>query len=206
MWLIRRCLNVLLMIGCCMSWQVQAGPIIEGREWYQPVELLGFSFDDFNAVCAGGPCSGMVGGSGPDLTGWTWASIFEVGELFSATTPHPGGITEYIDPASVVPAFDFIGLGFDPTTPLQVAIDFGVTAVGGISSTLAGPGLAYFGGVSGNLFLSESAIGTDYTLPVDADDFFVGAWLYRAVSVPTPPSLLLFAAALVGLGWLRRGR
>ena len=57
---------------------------IDGKEWLQPADFVGYSFDEVNAVCPTGMCSGSLPGSTFDLTGYTWASIMDVSSLFNA--------------------------------------------------------------------------------------------------------------------------
>jgi len=181
-----------------------AGPIVNGLEWYQPAALLGYSWNQFDATCGGGSCSGLLGGAGPDLTGWTWASADDVGALFAALTPHPGGIAsvEASQPADVSWGFDFLGL-FDVT---NVVLCCGIEATGvlGVTSTPAAAGSAYYGEVSVTLsgagFSARAA--TDDTVAV-ADTWAGGGWLYRAATVPAPGSASLLGLALAGL-WCRR--
>ena len=54
------------------------------NEWLQPADFVGYTFDQVNAVCPGGLCSGSLPGSTFDLTGYTWASIEEVSGLFNS--------------------------------------------------------------------------------------------------------------------------
>jgi hypothetical protein len=63
-----------------------------GKEWRQLVETTGLSWKQVALVCPGDgvtPCSGVVGGptfTGPDLTGWVWATQSQVIDLFSYYT------------------------------------------------------------------------------------------------------------------------
>ncbi len=61
----------------------------DGKEWLQPVDFLDYSYDQVNAVCPSGVCSGTLPGSTVDLTGYTWASIDEVSALFNAYGVNP---------------------------------------------------------------------------------------------------------------------
>jgi hypothetical protein len=192
--------------ACASSWQAAAGPIIGDKEWYQPADLLGYSWNDFNAVCNGGACNGLLGGVGPNLTGWTWASIYEVGDLFAATSPHAGGISTYQSP-QLQPAFDFAAdTGFLRTTDANLAINFGISGIAGLSSTLApGGSSAYYGVVQASLFQQVgSTISTEMTyFPLTDDAPNVGAWLYRAADVPVPATAWLVALGVVALRWAR---
>ena len=78
----------------------RAAPIVDtvtvdGTTWAQVDLFLDIPWSDLNAACPGGPCTNGAVLAGYDMTGWTWATLGEVGALFQATTPHPGGIAEY---------------------------------------------------------------------------------------------------------------
>jgi hypothetical protein len=189
--------SMVLVLACATwatSWHASAGPIIGGKEWYQPVDLVGYSWNDFNAICGAGTCNGLLGGVGPNLTGWTWASIFEVGDLFAATSAHPGGIGEYYSPQFTDDLF---------------TANTGLSGVAGFSSTLAPVGgLAYLG-------LAQSSVGfpagppfgstfsTESTYSTTEDAPYVGGWLYRASEVPVPATLWLIALGVMALRWSR---
>jgi hypothetical protein len=199
-------LLLLFFAACASSWQASAGPIIGDKEWYQPADLLGYSWNDFNAICSGGACNGLLGGAGPNLTGWTWASIYEVGDLFAATSPHAGGISTYQSP-QYQPAFDFAAdTGFVRTTDANLGINFGISGIAGLSSTLApGGSSAYYGVVQVSIFNQVgSTISTETTyFPLTDDSTNVGAWLYRAAEVPVPATAWLVALGVVALRWSR---
>lgn len=75
---------------------VMAAPVtVDGLEWMQVTDTVNFSWNDMASVCdvGTGACTGSLGTT--DLTGWTWASILDVGQLFSALTPHPGGVGRF---------------------------------------------------------------------------------------------------------------
>lgn len=187
------------------------GPIVDGREWYQPDDLTSYTWYDFNATCPGGLCTGQVGGTGPDLTGWIWASVYEVGDLFHALTPHPGGIASYFDETplqSPIWAFSFLDL-FNDTyyDPLS-----GVAVVG-LTSTLHDSGTPYWGllGAYINGWIDIEVPEIDGTARTELAPFLyaddrVGAWLYRAepASAPAPATLSLLTLALVMLASMFR--
>jgi hypothetical protein len=66
------------------SWGQSGGVIRDGKEWLQPVDFTGYTYNQVNAVCPGGLCSGTLPGSSFDLTGYTWASVYEVSGLFNS--------------------------------------------------------------------------------------------------------------------------
>jgi len=58
--------------------------IAADRAWLQPVDFVGYSFNQVNEVCPEGACSGTLPGSTIDLTGYVWASTDDVRLLFQA--------------------------------------------------------------------------------------------------------------------------
>lgn len=199
---------MLFLAACASSWQASAGPIIGDKEWYQPADLLGYSWNDFNAICSGGACNGLLGGAGPNLTGWTWASIYEVGDLFAATSPHTGGISRYQTPLGLPANNFFASTGFLPTSDINMAINFGIQGVAGLSSTLAPTsGNAYFAFAQLGIFPGPSfgsTFATDATyFPLSEGSSTVGGWLYRAAEVPVPATVWLVALGAVALRWSR---
>jgi hypothetical protein len=55
---------------------------VAGKEWAQVDQFSNLSWNDINAVCPAGVCSGIL--NGYNMTGWTWASVGEFEELISA--------------------------------------------------------------------------------------------------------------------------
>lgn len=68
---------------------------VDGLEWAQVDLFLGLSWNEINAACPSGTCASGAVLNGYDMSGWMWATLTEVGGLFQATTPHPGGIALY---------------------------------------------------------------------------------------------------------------
>jgi hypothetical protein len=203
---------VVALAACAGSWQAAAGPIIGDKEWYQPADLLGYSWNDFNAICGGGACNGLLSGAGPNLTGWTWASIDEVGELFAATSPHPGGIATYEVFGTQTYANFITDTGFVRTTDDTLAISFGLTGIAGFTSTLLPGGeTAYIGLAQMGLGFPQgppfaSRFSTETIYPINANtesEPYIGGWLYRAAEVPVPATLWLIALGVVALRWSR---
>ena len=66
-----RLVVVLVISGWLGSSAAYAGPIIDGREWFQPADVGLFTWAQYDATCTvanGRVCTGQVGGTGPDLT------------------------------------------------------------------------------------------------------------------------------------------
>lgn len=55
--------------------------IVNGKEWAQLNVFNYPSWNDINAVCPGGACTGVL--QGYDMTGWTWATADDVNDLFN---------------------------------------------------------------------------------------------------------------------------
>jgi hypothetical protein len=64
---------------------VLASIIVDGREWAQPDLFGGLTSAGISAVCDSGDtgvCNGVLNGF--DMTGWTWASLADVLELYAS--------------------------------------------------------------------------------------------------------------------------
>lgn len=63
-----------------------AAVTFDGKDWAQPADFIGFSWDQVTTVCpsGGGACSGSISGlaGARDFTGFTWATIEDVASLF----------------------------------------------------------------------------------------------------------------------------
>lgn len=62
---------------------------VAGKEWAQPTDSLGLSWNAIFAVCGAGPCMGNL--RAPylgtyELEGWMWASNAQVQSLFNTFT------------------------------------------------------------------------------------------------------------------------
>ncbi len=91
----------------------------DGREWAQTDLFAGLSWEDINAVCPAGACSGVLNGF--DMTGWTWASVEDLNSLlnfyigFAALGPGPD---TYAEGKSTEWAPAFFDGGWRPNNPL----------------------------------------------------------------------------------------
>ena len=196
-------LLTLLLIPIVLIFNTAHASVIVGdKEWRQPTETEGLSWNQVATVCptGGGLCDGVLVSStlgSVDLTGWNWATIEDVADLF--TSYNPG----FIGPISVsaevnstwAPAFlnDFM-----PTNifieQLEV-IGITSTTVFDINDTFARIGLV----VDNPLFDSMS---TNTLKPLDQSDAATGIWLYTVI--PLPPAVWLFGSALLGLVGISR--
>lgn len=193
-----------------------------GKVWAQPNLFVGLSWIEIDEACPAGALSCTPGSTlnGFTMTGWTWASVEDVGELFAATTPHPGGRLESFSEqnSAWAPAF-FDVVGFEPTPSFGDTL---IRIMRGYTSTLFDPNLlpaedrvAFTGFVrdcnddcppSG-----EDLVSTRFGAVVTGPDTISappGAFFYRttaAVAVPEPTLSALLGMGLAGL-WLARRR
>ncbi|NNF61520.1 MAG: PEP-CTERM sorting domain-containing protein [Gammaproteobacteria bacterium] len=175
-----------------------ATPVTVGDlEWRQVTDTLGFSWNDFASVCDpdSGACSGNLGEVSFD--GWTWAGIYEIGDLFSTLFGHPGGISNLQFPYSEwAPAFFEL---FDPA-PGQYPVAWGwsrdeATATRGRAAR-----------VVDFPYMDQAFTGDN--IDKDITNYQIGGWFHRSarVLVPEPGVVLLLGAGLIGLGITRRSR
>lgn len=142
--------------------------IVGDKEWAQVNLFAELSWNDINAVCPAGVCgTGTL--NGYDMSGWAWASVFDVGALFNQLTPHPGAIAFFAQGNSLwAPAF-FDVVGFDPTPHAVV-----VTAryVQGWTNSLNGiSGEAYFSFLFDDLRRGETDFAVTSGASTDLGNF-----------------------------------
>lgn len=183
------------------------------KEWAQVSLFTNLSWEDVNEVCSEttGACSGDQLLNGWTMAGWTWASIFDVGELFQAETPHPGEIAVIREFRSAWAPRFFDILGFTPTNA-----GTGFRQILGVTRDLIENGdpdatprarAALFSQTDGP-FGGQSDFA-DTTGFIQADQGFGtwGHWFYRptsSVPVPAPTTLPLLGLALGLLAAFRR--
>lgn len=154
-----------------------------GKEWLQPIDFVGLSWDDVAAVCPipGDLCSGTMGGT--DVTGYKWASIDEINALFNSygVSPPlgPGPDSIYSFPDSIM--VDFFA-DFEPTTD-----NTNERLTWGWSVDEQSPTNAYNAYI-GYVFADQPAPKslTNQVAPKAQRNQPFGAWLYRPVITPVP--------------------
>ena len=80
---------------------------VDDKEWAQVDQFTNLSWNDINAVCPAGVCSGVL--NGYDMTGWTWATVGEFEQLIIAYEEGP--ITGEVDRICE----DFAPTSYDPS-------------------------------------------------------------------------------------------
>ncbi len=169
--------------------------VIDGKEWYQPSALSGISWQQFNAICPNGNCSGTL--QSEDLTGWTWANVSEVNALFKTfvdLTVNSGVVNKVEANSTWAPAFQNV---------FNTAGNSSIVS-GWTRSTISSSGdpnaFARLGQVSNGPSLDR--ITTSVFVRPNARSS-TGAWMFRTpqavVTASQPSSFLLFLLCSIGL-------
>jgi hypothetical protein len=188
-----------------------AGVVVGGSEWRQLTDTVSISYGDLvdSGTCSAS--SGLCNGSfnAVDFSGWTWATVEEVGLLFETLTGLPAGT--FASPENV----NELGSTW---APAAIDVDGSGPDTGAFHKTFQGTAGAMIQGltrsavnVSGSLVYApwiQDRAGDDYAYTAQslssgagtasneaARNVNVGVWLYRnpasMVDVPLPIWLLL---------------
>lgn len=145
---------------------------VAGKKWAQPDLFTGVSWNTLNGVCPGGVCGNSATLNGKDLSGWTWASVDDLNDLFNV----------YIAPAAIGPGparYEFINSTvtpavFAPPQGLRATdSDLNFNRVKAWTSTEA-PGGAYYGFVYDGPSDDNDIFATDELVSPDTADLVVG--------------------------------
>ncbi len=177
------------------------------RQWLQPNAFVDIRWWDVEDICdtQTGTCEGSL--NGVDLSGWTWASLGDVNNLFNSFIGQPQ-LTgpDMFFTLTHLEIQSFFDAGFEPTLILALGI-YETAVLVGLTRTESPPVMhtAYAGVVLHeyeNPFL-PSRYRTDLRFEVFSARPDVGYFFYRA---PSPGSLLLMVAGMACLFRSRRQR
>ncbi|MEK0274926.1 CARDB domain-containing protein [Vibrio vulnificus] len=155
---------------------------IDGKNWAQPADFVNLSWNDINSVCPeaiGGVCgAGQL--NGIDMSGWVWASINEVGDLFispvfgipDAVLIENDGRVQEVD-STWAPLF----LSYFNTTTSDSSY---IHAVTGWTRTKVSSSVAYRGLVYQHLRGSPDSAETNLQTLLGDRSTSSGAWFYHS--------------------------
>lgn len=171
---------------------------VDGITWAQTSLFTNLSWDQMNAQCPAGVCGFGSSLNGWDLDGYSWASASQVGDfLFSAISPHTGGLSTYTETYSAWAPGMFSTIGFNYTA----ANGWG-QSVSGLTSDFGHAGVYDEYGPYNNT-------DTINTAGVLTSSSATGAgWFYQTATapsvVPVPAAVWLFGSGLLGLAGIAR--
>lgn len=170
---------------------------VAGKEWAQPADFTGLSWDGINALCPGGMCGPGVILRGFDMDGWTWATLEDINGLANhylageyTMGPGPDSVDSavvmnvIVDASGIFPTPPAFG-GPWRTTP-DTNPSPGATVIGflGLSSTesstnnaLGTTGHFFWGASPGGFF--SGRISTTGARNKSDNDLKTGAFFYR---------------------------
>jgi hypothetical protein len=188
----RRTRNFVFSIALALALPVSAHAatvFADGKEWRQVTDTVMTSWNTLAASCD--TTSGVCGGA---YSGWTWASGFEVSELFGDLIVADDGVT-LLHPQIIMDEFT-------PTFDNRVNA---VSLVGWVRNSPQ-PG---YGGLAGLTIHSLPEwfyffYGTEWE-PVSTVAPYIGAWMYMTVApVPEPEIYAMMGLGLGLMGWAGR--
>ena len=176
-----------------------------GKTWRQVTDTVNLSWSDLASVCpldAATTCLGSV--KGVSMDGWVFASIYQVGDLFSYFGDYPGGINIALAPQATSHAAQFFDTAFDQTYSDNI-----FRAVFGYSST-PHPGGSLWGAdvldlapdnPNPDLWYGSNQHG-------DIENDVTGAWMWRPTvsAVPEPSTWAILIIGFLGVGVALRKR
>jgi len=210
----RSALSLTLLFALFLgSMESRASKVVIGnKEWRQLTDTVGLSWDQIHegddpstpgaegGVCPlGGQCAGSV--SDVDFSGWTWATIDDVAELFAHYYGDvPAGPFNVVSLDEGAAASSFFQ-DFSITAELKFTADVWVWGWAAThSSYLLGAYAPY-----AHRYNDRSNFATDVEHNPTEGVLGRGAWLYRPAPIPLPPSLLIIGTALAcTMPFLRR--
>lgn len=191
--------------------------VIDGRDWRQPADTLGFSWDDLATLFD--PQTGQLidpsnttltrasDGAVIDFAGWTWASVYEVADMFEAAglpgCPNPCSIASAS--AAWAPAFldtDGAGIADDGLFYATGSPMASYSLVHGLTrTTMFMPSMVFAPLVKDTEVQGMSdMVSTGLSWNTNFTSSETGVWLFRDVTFPVPvpaPVGLLVLGALV---------
>jgi hypothetical protein len=190
-------LIVRLLVGLALGWTGSAGaalmpPVsVDDRLWLQPLDFVNNSWNDIAAVCdpTTGACNGSLGGN--DVTGWTWAGIPDLIDLFTAFgipgTQVNNQWSVLVTPATTTwaPLFlgSFLATNVYPEVTGYLRYQVGFAAVADDIPTFA------------PLLFDGAQVTASPGGNANASSEIIGGWFYRTVPSPATVSLLCLGLA-----------
>ena len=204
-----RIVGFLLLVSA--GWAHGSPIVADGREWLQPADFLGLSWNGVNDACnpaVDGRCTGEIGGF--DLQGWTWASVEDMQALFNFYIGSDELGPELVSVFSEV-GTDWAGQIFADGFRETATFANGALGIYGWTRTLV-PGTVNPAYTAGAAWLENTLQNQAQTGGVSENqvDFVlfggpIGVWFYREPeSVPAPSTLVLLALGLWLMGLSRR--